>query len=537
MADQKPQTPQNPLPREPVKSVQELRLIGKTVAKEAGGSNVLAFFENNKTALQQILPRHMTPERMLRVSLNALRTTPKLMECTVQSLFGAVVFCAQYGLEPNTPLGHMYLIPFRNNRKKITEVQAIPGYKGLIDLARRGGEVSSITAHMRYAKDRWDLRLGTENKLIHHPVDGDRGAIMGAYAVAHMKEGGEPIFEYMTATEIMKIRDGSQGYRAAVKFAEKLKREGRGDGTPIHPWEQHPEQMSRKTAIRRLANYLPMSVDLSDLLTLDNAAHDGRSQNLDRVILEGDFSVVPDPEPDPGDEGDGGDGGEGGQQEPREREPTEATRTQVQGARVEQQGQPSGQARAETTAQPASQAASAGQESGQRQGQAAPTLEQALAARAAEKEAIFRDNVENFGLQAAALEAIREGTPIPAEFREEARRLLANPAASSEPEPEDGSADEEAPPPPKLSQREQFEQWARQFGLQDAVEMAASNGFEVPDEWAQPFITAEAERRAEAERSGADPETGEIPRERAQQGRQTGRKPSTKPTGGGDTLV
>ena len=109
-------------------------------------SNVkeLLWNEAAKAQLQQVAAGHMKPERMMRLMANAMRTTPKLAECDPMSLLGGLMTCAGLGLEPNTIMGHAYLIPFKNNRKKITEVHLIVGYKGLIDLARRSGHISSI---------------------------------------------------------------------------------------------------------------------------------------------------------------------------------------------------------------------------------------------------------------------------------------------------------------------------------------------------------------------------------------------------------
>ncbi|RIQ47810.1 recombinase RecT, partial [Bordetella avium] len=129
-------------------SLADLKKTSKMVASQAGIGQVKAFFDSQKSTLAAVLPRHVSADRMLKIALGALRTTPKLMGCTVESLMGAVVQCSQLGLEPNTPLGHAYLIPFEKRRKQgndwVTdkiEVQIVLGYKGLIDLARRSGQI------------------------------------------------------------------------------------------------------------------------------------------------------------------------------------------------------------------------------------------------------------------------------------------------------------------------------------------------------------------------------------------------------------
>lgn len=286
----------------PKRDLAAIRASGKQVARQAGGTSVQAFFDANKPTLAALLPRHMTPDRMLKIALSALRTTPKLMECTIESLFGAVVHCAQLGLEPNTPQGHIYLIPFGNSRKGTTEVQVIVGYKGLIDLARRSGQIVSISARVRYANDPFKLAFGTDDYIQHGPAeDGDRGQVVGVYAVAKLKDGGVQ-FEYLTLAEVCRIRDNSEGYKAAVSVAKRYSKPAR------HPWIDHFEEMARKTAIRRLCKYLPMSIELANAVALEDHGEAGKAQNLGAVLDGVEYTVAGDDAPIDGDEGDEGGG-------------------------------------------------------------------------------------------------------------------------------------------------------------------------------------------------------------------------------------
>lgn len=261
----------------PPMSLEQMRQVGKLVAKDAGGGSVQAFFEANKDTLKSLLPRHMTPERMLKIAMGALRTTPKLMGCTVQSLFGAVVHCSQLGLEPNTPQGHIYLIPFENKRKGVTEVQIVVGFKGLVDLARRSGQIVSISARARHRNDEWKMLLGTEDTIHHVPADGERGEVVGYYAVAKLQGGGVQ-FEYMNRADVEKVRDASQGYKTAVRF-----------GKTDSPWQAHFDEMAKKTVVRRLCKMLPMSIEMANLMAADERGEMGASQGMEKV-LEGEWS-------------------------------------------------------------------------------------------------------------------------------------------------------------------------------------------------------------------------------------------------------
>lgn len=255
-------------------SLAELKQTSKMVAREAGIGNVKKFFESQKGTLAAVLPKHVSPDRMLKIALGALRTTPKLMNCSVESLMGAVVHCSQLGLEPNTPLGHAYLIPFENRKKGNTEVQIVLGYKGLIDLARRSGQIVSIAAHEVCANDEFEYSYGLDETLVHKPIMGARGPVIAFYAVAKLVGGGHA-FEVMSADQVNDIRDASQNY----KFARDKK---------MTVWGQHYAEMGRKTVLRRLVKYLPVSIELAQAATLDEIGSAGRSQALDNV-LEGDY--------------------------------------------------------------------------------------------------------------------------------------------------------------------------------------------------------------------------------------------------------
>lgn len=257
----------------PTTSLAELRATSKMVARDAGFGKVKTFFEAQRSTLAAVLPKHVSPDRMLKIALGALRTTPKLMNCSVESLMGAVVHCSQLGLEPNTPLGHAYLIPFENRRKGTTEVQIVLGYKGLVDLARRSGQIVSIAAHEVCENDEFEFVYGLNEDLKHKPALTDRGKIIAFYAMAKLQGGGHA-FEVMSAEQINAIRDASQGYQQAKRYNKEAS----------SPWGAHYSEMGRKTVLRRLVKYLPVSIELAQAATLDEVSAAGHSQGLDNVL-------------------------------------------------------------------------------------------------------------------------------------------------------------------------------------------------------------------------------------------------------------
>ena len=187
--------------------------------------------------MAEVLPKHMDMNRMSRIALTTIRTNPKLLECAVPSLMGAVMQAVQLGLEPGL-LGHCYILPYKR------EATFVIGYKGMIDLARRSGHIQSIYAHAVHENDEFEYELGLHPKLEHKPSHGERGAFIGAYAVAHFKDGGYQM-EFMPKSEIEKRRKRSATANSSYS-----------------PWSSDYEEMAKKTVVRYMFKYLPISIEV-----------------------------------------------------------------------------------------------------------------------------------------------------------------------------------------------------------------------------------------------------------------------------------
>lgn len=271
--------------------VTELQAKSKLPANQAGRGTVNAFFQQHKGAIAAVLPKHITADRLLKISLGAVRDNQQLRECTVESLFGAVIKCAELGLEPNTPMQHIHMIPFNVRRGDSwqKEVQVVIGYRGYIELARRSGEILKIGAHEVRKNDEFHFAYGINETLIHRPAFGDRGPVIAYYAVAKLA-GEEHQFEVMTVDQVEEIRDGSHGYQQALSKTKRTK-----DGVIVEcnsPWFNHAVEMGRKTVVRRLMKYLPLSIELANAQRLDDAIETGDGQRLGEV-LTGEWSVDP----------------------------------------------------------------------------------------------------------------------------------------------------------------------------------------------------------------------------------------------------
>lgn len=241
-------------------------------AKAGKPTNIQGFLQTYQSEIARALPKHMTADRMARIALTEFRKTPALMKCDPATLFGAVIQCSQLGLEPGGTMGHAYLIPFENKKRGTTDVQFIIGYRGMLDLARRSGQIVSISARDVCANDKFSYRYGIEETIEHVPAEGNRGDLTHVYAVAKLKDGGVQ-FEVLTRAQIEEIRNGSQGYKTAVRFNKT-----------DSPWIAHFTEMAKKTAIRRLFKYLPVSIEIQRAVSLDEAGEGGISQDNGYVI-------------------------------------------------------------------------------------------------------------------------------------------------------------------------------------------------------------------------------------------------------------
>lgn len=207
------------------------------------------------------LPSHVRPERFERNLVNALMTNPDLMELDPRLVFREVSKAAALGLYLDPQLGEGYLIAGWNGKTKRKEPQLRVGYRGLVKLARQSGEISMVYAHEVHRNDVFRASLGDHKTLTHEPdLFGDRGEIVGYYAVVKYKDG-ETDFEPITVAQAHAIRDRTDGWKAF--------KDGKIKSTP---WSTDEVEMSKKTVIRKLAKRLPQSPELAEALTIEDAA-------------------------------------------------------------------------------------------------------------------------------------------------------------------------------------------------------------------------------------------------------------------------
>ena len=201
--------------------------------------------------VSRALPKHLSADRFLRVAANALTRTPELLNCDEASFYKCLLELSQWGLEPDGRRAH--LIPFRNNRRGVTECQLILDYKGLVELALRSGLISKIHADVVCENDEFEYDRG---EVVRHRIDfrKPRGEMYAAYCIIRFRDGAEKS-EVMTKEEIDAVRARSMAGRNG-------------------PWVTDYNEMAKKTVFRRASKWLPLSAEIRDAIEADDEQFD-----------------------------------------------------------------------------------------------------------------------------------------------------------------------------------------------------------------------------------------------------------------------
>ena len=238
---------------------------------DKGQTEIQTLLNKMKDEFRKVLPETIKPDRLIRIALTEMRMNPRLFDASKESLLGALMVSAQLGLEPGA-LGYCYLVPYQNKKTGQLEIQFQLGYKGILELVRRSGQVENIEARVVYEKDRFDFEYGLNPKLVHKPALKERGKPVAVYAIARFKSGATA-FDIMSVDEI-----------EAIKKRSKSPEYG--------PWVTDWEAMAKKTIIKRLCKYLPLSVDVQRGLAVDEttkAVH-RNMEDEDEILYQADLT-------------------------------------------------------------------------------------------------------------------------------------------------------------------------------------------------------------------------------------------------------
>lgn len=246
-----------------------------TTRQVAPTDTIGAMIERLKPQLERALPKHVTAERLSRVALTAIRNNRKLQQADALSLMGSIMTAAQLGLEPNTPLGQCYIIPY-NNSKTGVQAQFQMGYKGVVELAHRTREYKRISARVVDEADKFDYSYGLDEFLIHVPSDKPTGKAKAYYAVYELVNGGRSFVVW-----------------SKEKVTQHAKRYSKSFSKEDSAWQTAFDSMACKTVLIDLLRYAPKSVELTIASSADNRtmtiSPDDPDLNIDAI--EGEFEL------------------------------------------------------------------------------------------------------------------------------------------------------------------------------------------------------------------------------------------------------
>jgi len=234
-------------------------------------SNLVPVFQNPKATsnwlatlkpqMELALPKHLNVDRMTRLVLTAFSTSPKLAECTPHSVAASIMTASQLGLEPGVN-GQGYLIPYKDT------CTFVPGWKGLVDLANRGGRCTVWTGAV-YKGDDFDYQLGDNPFARHRPGDSEESfeSLQFVYAIGRIKGQDVPVIEVWTRDKVM-------------RHLKKFNKVG-GKHYALKDDMLNFEMYARKIPLLQVLKYMPQSIELTAAMVASNAAEEGRTINID----------------------------------------------------------------------------------------------------------------------------------------------------------------------------------------------------------------------------------------------------------------
>lgn len=243
-----------------------------------GGSDLLnnsgdlqKYLEKSKSAIAMALPKHLNPDRMMRLAMTAFSTTPKLRECTARSILSSIVVASQIGLEPGVA-GQGYLIPYKST------CTFVPGWQGLVGLLNNTGRATAWTGAV-FEGDTFNFQLGSRPVCEHIPGDnfGDPDKLIWVYACGKVNGSEQPIVEAWPIARVWKHRD-------------RFNKVGNA-----HYSFTHKEMYARKVVLLQVLKYMPRSIELNNAIVASDAAE----MNMTTKVDDGMIIEMPVDEPEP----------------------------------------------------------------------------------------------------------------------------------------------------------------------------------------------------------------------------------------------
>ena len=204
--------------------------------------------------IESVVGKEFNTQRFAKLAVMAMAENPSLAKATKISIMKECVKLARANVWPDGRSAA--LVPFYNKQKGVHEAVGMVMVQGLLQNARRSGEIESIAAFPVYKNEAFEIMVTSEGQtLTHVPISfGDKGEFMGVYAIAVLKN---------KQCEI-EVMDKKQ-----IKAVEKVSR------AKVSPWKgDFFLEMAKKSVLRRLLKRLPCAAHLDEILRMDNQNYD-----------------------------------------------------------------------------------------------------------------------------------------------------------------------------------------------------------------------------------------------------------------------
>lgn len=228
---------------------------GKALSPVEGFRKTVSLMEPE---LKKALPGHIPSEKFVRTLMTTVQLNPTVLECTQQSVLSAVMQSAQHGLLADGR--EAAIVKFKDS------AQFIPMVAGIMKKVRNSGEITTWSVQVVKENDKFEMKLGDEEKIVHEPALKERGKTIGAYSIVTLKDG-EKSREWMDIEEIESIRARSR----AKEFG---------------PWKTDYDEMAKKTVIRRHSKRLPMSTDLQETIHAVDELYDMNTEEPKPIAVQ-----------------------------------------------------------------------------------------------------------------------------------------------------------------------------------------------------------------------------------------------------------
>lgn len=225
-----------------------------------------SFLEQYKSQIAAALPKHITPDRMVRLAMTSFSQNKALQNCDMNSIFASVVVAAQLGLEIGVA-GQGYLVPYKGR------ATFVPGWQGLVDLVSRAGRATVWTGAV-YRGDKFDWALG-DNPFVKHQPESDSDDwkdITHVYAIGRVNGSQYPVIEVWSMDRVVRHLNkynkvGANHYALKDNYANM-------------------EMYARKVALLQVLKYMPKSVEVLRAESVAQASQSGKPYTFDGEVVE-----------------------------------------------------------------------------------------------------------------------------------------------------------------------------------------------------------------------------------------------------------